>query len=226
MREVIYLDFVKPNFLSKRFMEEKEKEIREISKEISLAKLKKYMEKSYLSYGNKEKQMDWNTARKITDTAFALLKSLSNITYFLVSGENIRGKVKYVCNNEGCVLTEQRIIADASVDDWGVTYRVEFPDRTFEIFFANSGDICDNHSKLDNYPRDTYLYCDFLEKRKDESWKYNFSFAIDIEKGTFLELFELNYWNQIDYTYVFQEIDKFEKELSGRKVLEVYSDDE
>ena len=223
----IYLNPVEPNFLRERLMKEKEEEIRALKREIFTRRFNEDREETPKAHEYREGKMSLDMAKDITDSALSCLNFLLKNAPVLLSGEDLRGCVVYKCDAEGKLMARTRYVTDATEDDWAVTYVVLFPDKTYEMFFAQHGEEMFDHTPdLSSCEEDAYLYCNFLEKRTDGSWKYETSFAIDIEKGTFLELFEAIYWNQDDYMRVFYEVDKIGEELAGKKVLKVYSDAE
>jgi hypothetical protein len=201
-------------------MKEKEEEIRALRREIFTRRFNGDYEETPKAHEYREGKMSLDMAMQITNSALSCLNFLLKNAPVLLSGEDLRGDVVYKCDAEGNLMARTRYVTDATEDDWAVTYVVLFPDKTYEMFFAQHGEEMFDHTPdLSSCEEDAYLYCNFLEKRTDGSRKYETSFAIDIEKGTFLETFEVSFWNQDDYERVFEEVDKFRKEFGGRKIL-------
>ena len=69
--------------------------------------------------------------------------------------------------------------------------------RHFELSFFGDPDDLGYCSILPDYNPSTYVICDIVEKRPDKNKKYEMTFGFDIEKGTFLELFEIVHYNTV-----------------------------
>lgn len=79
-------------------------------------------------------------------------------------------------------------------------YKIVRNNRHFEITLFNEPDELGYVSILPftEYDPETYVVFDIVEKRFNGNVKYEMVFGIDIEKGMFLELFELVYYNAND----------------------------
>ena len=69
--------------------------------------------------------------------------------------------------------------------------------RYFELSFYDDPDNLGYCSILPDYNPSTYVICDIVEKRPDKRKKHEITFGFDIEKGTFLELFEILHYNSV-----------------------------
>lgn len=80
-----------------------------------------------------------------------------------------------------------------------IIYPVQSKDdsRYFELTFFGAPDDLGYCSILPDYNPSTYVICDIVEKRRDGTKKYEMTFGFDIEKGTFLELFEIVHFNTV-----------------------------
>lgn len=94
-------------------------------------------------------------------------------------------------------------------------YTVIWQNRKFEIKVFDSPNDCSYNSVLPDYDYSTYLLCEITEKRNNGKNKYWMTFGFDIEKMIFLELFNIEYYNQIDYIRECRNIELIEKQLKG-----------
>lgn len=76
--------------------------------------------------------------------------------------------------------------------------RVIWKDRYFRICFFQNPDDLGYCSMLPDYDSSTYVLCEIMEKRADGSTKHEMIFSFDIEKKTFLELFDILHYNLVD----------------------------
>lgn len=74
-------------------------------------------------------------------------------------------------------------------------YRFIINGRFFEITLFGDPEDCGYCSISPDYNPSTYVLCNIEEKRTNGTKKYEMSFGFDIEKKTFLELFELIHYN-------------------------------
>jgi len=74
-------------------------------------------------------------------------------------------------------------------------YKFRIYGRYFEITLFDNPDDCGYCSTLPDYNPFTYVLCNIEEKRANGTKKYEMAFGFDIEKKTFLELFELIHYN-------------------------------
>jgi hypothetical protein len=101
-----------------------------------------------------------------------------------------------------------------------VLYRVLFRDKIYQIYIADSEEDVGYYSALSlNYNPETYVCCCFEEGRSDKSKRCEICFAFDIEKKTFVELFEISHYNKNGVTRECCDIDHIEKLLSGKVIL-------
>ena len=76
-------------------------------------------------------------------------------------------------------------------------YKVVRNNRHFEVSFWDFPDNLGFCSILPEFDPFTYVTCDIVEKRSNGDKKYEMTFGFNIEKGTFLELFELVHYNTV-----------------------------
>lgn len=76
--------------------------------------------------------------------------------------------------------------------------RVIWNNRHFRISFFQNPDDLGYNSMLPDYDPSTYILCEMVEKRADGSTKHEMIFSFDIEKKTFLELFDILHYNRVD----------------------------
>ena len=77
-------------------------------------------------------------------------------------------------------------------------YGVLWNGRYFRISFFDDPDKLGYCSMLPDYDMSTYVLCEMVEKRADGSTKHEMIFSFDIEKKTFLELFDISHYNRVD----------------------------
>jgi hypothetical protein len=70
--------------------------------------------------------------------------------------------------------------------------------RFFRITFFEDPDKLGYCSMLPDYDASTYVLCEMVEKRANGSTKHEMIFSFDIEKKTFLELFDIIHYNTVD----------------------------
>ena len=76
-------------------------------------------------------------------------------------------------------------------------YKVIWSNRYFKITLFDDPDDLGYCSMLHNYDPSTYVLCDIIEYRSNGKTKHEMIFGFDIEKGTFLELFEILHYNVV-----------------------------
>jgi len=76
-------------------------------------------------------------------------------------------------------------------------YKVTHNNRSFEMTLFDDPDDLGYCSILPDYNPSTYVLCEIVEKRSNGQRKYEFTFGFNIEKGTFLELFEVLHFNTV-----------------------------
>jgi len=76
--------------------------------------------------------------------------------------------------------------------------RVIWNNRLFRISFFEDPDKLGYCSMLPDYDPSTYVLCEIVEKRANGSTKHVMIFSFDIEKKTFLELFDILHYNTVD----------------------------
>ena len=92
--------------------------------------------------------------------------------------------------------------------------------RHFELRFYDDPDILGYCSMLQDYDPSTYVICEIVEKRADKSKKYEFTFGFDIQKRTFLELFELTHKNTVGITRSYPNLNcRLENELKDVVII-------
>lgn len=99
-------------------------------------------------------------------------------------------------------------------------YRFIIDGRFFEITLFGAPDDCGYCSMLPDYNPYTYVLCNIEEKRANGAKKYEMAFGFDIEKKTFLELFELIHYNISDTVRVYPHYGTLlEKELKDTVII-------
>ena len=78
-----------------------------------------------------------------------------------------------------------------------IIYKTIRDNRHFELTFWDDPDDLGYSSILPDYDPSTYVLCYIIEKRSNGEKKYEMTFGFDIEKRTFLELFELVHYNTV-----------------------------
>ena len=76
-----------------------------------------------------------------------------------------------------------------------IIYKIIWNKRNFQITFFDNPDDLGYCSMLPDYDPSTYILCEIVEKRTDGSKKHEMIFSFDIEKKTFLELFDILHYN-------------------------------
>ena len=101
-----------------------------------------------------------------------------------------------------------------------IIYKYIRDNRYFEITLFDEPDDLGYCSILPNYDPSTYVICNIVEKRVDGSKKYEMAFGFDIEKGTFLELFEIVHYNSVGILREYPNLNTpLEAELKGTIIL-------
>lgn len=86
-----------------------------------------------------------------------------------------------------------------SSDDYhlDIIYKLILWNRCFEITLYNDPDDYGYCSMLPDFDSSSYVLCNIVEKRANGDKKYQMTFGFDIEKRTFLELFEVVHYNAV-----------------------------
>ena len=100
-------------------------------------------------------------------------------------------------------------------------YKLVQNNRYFEITFFSDPDDMGYCSMLPDFNSSTYVLCYIQEKRENGDLKHEMSFGLDIEKGTFLELFELIHYNVDNIVRRYPEVynSPLENELKDSVIL-------
>ena len=96
-----------------------------------------------------------------------------------------------------CTVLSNGIIRNFPEDEYrlDIIYKYIQDNRYFEITLFDEPDDCGYCSMLPDYEPSTYVLCNIVEKRANGSKKTEVAFGFDIEKRTFLELFEVVHYN-------------------------------
>lgn len=93
-----------------------------------------------------------------------------------------------------------------------IIYKVVWRNRYFEITLWDDPDDLGYCSLLDDFDSSTYVLCDMVERRPNGSKKYQMTFGFDIQKKTFLELFEVLHYNTVG---ILREYPNYESKLEA-----------
>lgn len=83
-------------------------------------------------------------------------------------------------------------------NDIGKMHKFFWGNRFFQVTFYNSPEDCGYYSALPNYEELRYILCHIVETSNCHV-KYEMYFGFELEKMTFLELFDINYYISSDY---------------------------
>ncbi len=112
---------------------------------------------------------------------------------------------------------KQRLTDEYRLD---IIYTVIWKNRCFEITLFDDPDDLGYCSLLHDYDPSTYVLCDIVENRPNGDKKYQMTFGFDIEKGTFLELFEVLHFNAVGILREYPNLDsQLESELKDVAIL-------
>lgn len=101
-----------------------------------------------------------------------------------------------------------------------IIYKLIQGNRCFEITLLDSPEDYGYCSMLPDFDSATYVLCDIVEKRPNRDEKYQMTFGFDIEKGTFLELFEVLHFNAVGILREYPNLDsQLESELKDVVIL-------
>ena len=102
-----------------------------------------------------------------------------------------------------------------------ILYQVIYENRCFEITLLNDPDDCGYYSELDYFNSSTYVLCEIVEKRPNGEKKYEMTFGFDIQKKTFLELFDIVHYNTQNMirVYITSPTSRLEKNLKNVVIL-------
>lgn len=147
-----------------------------------------------------EKTMSKEDGIKIAkDLLSVISKLLRHIPICCVSVVDKKQTVKdlYIVSNLNKVKINR--IYSLSTIEFEETPRCTFilDGRHFEISFYDNPEDAGNYSLLADYNKETYVFCAISEKRPSGNTKYEMSFGFDVEKMTFLELFDLYHYPDI-----------------------------
>ena len=165
-------------------------------------------------------EMTEKTALEIIEKAFSTLKFLFKITPIRFCDMGECGEVTVKCDSEGNVVSFQKKLQEAKKDDVEITYRVVQNGRIYKIQLWDSEDSFGYMSCSPAWNPATYVFCNFKEEREDGSKRCEMDFAFDIEKKTFVELFEIEHFNKNDLIRRCEKIDQIESFLFGREIFE------
>lgn len=165
-------------------------------------------------------EMTEKTAFDIVEKAFVTLKFLFQITPIKFSDMGKCGDVTLKCDSEGKVVGVQRTLKEAKKDNVEITYRVIKKGRIYKIQLWDSEKSFGYMSCSSAWNPATYIFCNFKEERDDGSKRCEMDFAFDIEKKTFVELFEIEYFNKSDLIRRCEKIEQIENFLFGKVILD------
>lgn len=74
-------------------------------------------------------------------------------------------------------------------------YKLIWYNRLFYVTFYTSPKVYSYYSALPNFDITPYIFCSIIEMQNSVYKKYEMNFGLDIEKGTFLELFDVIHFN-------------------------------
>lgn len=114
--------------------------------------------------------------------------------------KNGRTKIKTITFEENDNVSLGSYYRPRVEDDFclDLVYKVIWNKRCFQISFFEEPDSLGYCSMLPDYDPFTYVLCEIVEKRSDGSTKHEMIFSFDIEKRTFLELFDILHYNTVD----------------------------
>lgn len=112
-------------------------------------------------------------------------------------------KTKITSKNKKGLSNENRL---------NIIYQVVWDNRYFEITLFDDPDDLGYCSLLHDYDSSTYVLCDMVEKRPNGDKKYQMTFGFDIQKSTFLELFEVLHYNTVG---ILREYPNYESQLES-----------
>jgi len=185
-------------------------------------------------------EMTFEQAAKIANDlldSFQLLFSIEPLRLSTCS-QNIRTKVKtFTILPNKVVLTgslpfrkrKKRSIlsilgskTDATSDEFhlDIIYKLIRNNRCFEITLFDDPDYLGYCSMLPDYNPYSYVVCNIVEKRPNGEKKYEMCFGFDIEKSTFLELFEVVHYNTVGIRREYPNLNcRLESELKDVVIL-------
>lgn len=131
----------------------------------------------------------------------------------------IQTKTRIICNLDDTIQTSiERYIYKNSEDyHRDNVYLLVWKNRVFDITFYNSPEDCGYYSLLPSYDNETYIFCIIKELRPYDKTKYQISFGFDIEKNSFIELFDIDHHNINGF--IRKAGDSIEEELKGRCIF-------
>jgi len=101
-----------------------------------------------------------------------------------------------------------------------IVYKLVLNNRCFEITLFDDPDDLGYCSMIPDYDPSTYVVCDIVEKRTNGNKKYQMTFGFDLEKKTFLELFEVLHFNAVGILREYPNLNsKLEAELKDTVIL-------
>ena len=104
-----------------------------------------------------------------------------------------------------------------------IFYHLIYNNRTYEIFVCDSPRIHGYYSYYCDFEPETYLFCYVSELRNNWQVKEEIEFSINIEKGTFLELFGVTHQMPNKYYRNCQakDIDTIESMFKDKVILDI-----
>ncbi|MBQ2835424.1 MAG: hypothetical protein IJE68_01120 [Clostridia bacterium] len=180
-------------------------------------------------------QMSYEQAAKIANDFLDVFQALYQFEPLRLSNsiENVRTKFKTFTflpdrvllkstlswkKQGGTTSQKNQCLTDEYYLD--IIYTVIWKNRCFEITLFDDPDDFGYCSLLHDYDSSTYVLCDIVEKRQNGDKKYQMTFGFDIEKGTFLELFEVLHYNTVGTLREYPNLDsQLESELKDVAIL-------
>lgn len=184
-------------------------------------------------------QMSYEQAAKIANDFLDVFQALCELEPLRLStlDQNIKTKVKTfrilpdrVILGSTILLRKQDTKENEAVskkkkvtsDDYhlDIIYKLFMGNRWFEITLFDDPYDCGYCSMLPDYNPSTYVLCDIIEKRPNGDKKYQMTFGFDIEKRTFLELFEVLHYNTVGILREYPDLNsQLEAELKDAVIL-------
>jgi len=174
---------------------------------------------------SKTVEMSEKMAVEIAEKFFEVIRLMFRAEPVRFSCEESR-RTTIISFNEQGVWTRKEIILHKIDDDEAniVDYKVLYKGKIYRVEVLDNEDMWGYYSCLPVVDRARYVFCSIAEEREDGNIKCEMDFAFDIEKGTFLELFAIEHHNKCDITRECQCVDHIEQILSGRQIMDVYTE--
>lgn len=131
----------------------------------------------------------------------------------------VQTKARVICNPDTTIQTsiEKYVYKNSEEYHRDNVYLLVSENRVFDITFYNSPEDCGYYSVLPSYDNETYIFCIIKELRPSDKTKYRICFGFDIEKNSFIELFDIDYHNINGF--IRKAGDSIEEELKGRCIF-------